>query len=142
MKRFTHPILWSLLVSLVLISALTFERRTRAEELTSTQALSDVPVGSKISKDILQKVAEGKGAEFVRVVIQSATQSELSIDSAIEYSGGSDVRKLKNSKVRIATLPVSAAVAMASRSDVAYVSLNRAVQSLGHVTLTTGADQI
>src|SRR5688572_9947160 len=142
MKRFTHPILWSILVSLSLFATFVAERRTRAQELVSTQSLTSVSVGRKVSKDILQKVAEGRGAEFVRVVIQPVTQSDPAVDSAIEYSGGSDLRKLKNFKVRIATLPVQAAVALASRADVSYVSLNRTVQPLGHVSRTTGTDQV
>ncbi|HKR23417.1 MAG TPA: S8 family serine peptidase, partial [Pyrinomonadaceae bacterium] len=88
-------------------------------------------------------MAAGHGADFVRVVIQpAANQSELNVDSALEFSGASDVRKLNNFKVRIATLPVAAAVALANRNDVSYVSLNREVQPMGHVSRTTGADQV
>ena len=103
---------------------------------------TDLSLRKKLSEDILQKVAEGKGTEFIRVVIQYGSQSELLVDSAIETTGASDIRKLKNFKVRIATLPVNAAVALAERADVSFVSLNRAVQPMGHVTRTTGTDQI
>ena len=116
MKRFTHPILWSILVSLILGSTFVFERRTRAQELVSTQSLTtSVSSGRKVSKDLVQKLAEGRGGDVVRVVIQPVTQPELSLDSAIDYSGGSDVRKLKNSRTRIVTLPVSAAIAVGLR---------------------------
>ena len=40
------------------------------------------------------------------------------------------------------TLPAQAALTIASRSDVAYVSLNRDVQPMGHLTVTTGADKV
>ena len=148
MKRFAYPIVWSIFASVVLSGAFLFETRSRAQSLTdlplvSLQASSsDVWTGRKVSDDILKKVAEGKGAEFVRVVIQYGNQSELLLDSAIETTGAVDIRKLKNFKVRIATLPVNAAVALAARSDVSYVSLNRAVQPMGHVSLTSGADQV
>ncbi|HEU4766653.1 MAG TPA: S8 family serine peptidase, partial [Pyrinomonadaceae bacterium] len=126
-------------------SLFVFEPRTRAQSLTLVnwqEPVADIAVERKISKDILGKVAEGRGAEFVRVVIQpAANQSDLMVDSALEVSGASDIRKLKNLKVRIATLPVQAAFALAARSDVSYVSLNRDVQPLGHVSRTTGADQ-
>src|SRR6185503_3737485 len=96
----------------------------------------------KISKDILKKNAEGRGADLVRVIIQPATQSDAAIDSTIEYSGGSNIRKLKSLGVRVVTLPVQAAVNIAARSDVSYVSLNQVVMPMGHLSRTTGADLI
>ncbi len=98
-------------------------------------------VTRKVSKDILKKVEEGHGAELVRVIIQPTQQSDLSIDSTLEDSGGSNIRKFKNFAVRVVTLPVQAAVNIASRSDVSYVSLNREVRPMGHLSYTTGADQ-
>src|SRR6185295_516549 len=132
MKRFIFPILWGGLVSLLLSPFLVFEQKTHAEAQQKR----------KVSKDILQKVSEGRGGDFVRVIIQPASQQDLSIDSTIEYSGGSNIRKFKNFAVRVATLPASAAANLANRSDVAYVSLNREVRPMGHLSSTTGADQI
>src|SRR5688500_4421062 len=148
MKRFPYPILWSIFASLALLSPFVFETRTRAQSLTNSELVtfqeptSDVRTARKVSDDLLKKIAEGKGAEFVRVVIQPVNQADLLVDSALETTGASDIRKLKNFKVRIATLPVNAAVALAERADVSFVSLNRAVQPMGHVTRTTGTDQI
>ena len=136
MKRFLYPILWSAVVALVVLSLFVFEKRTHAE---STNTAS---VERKVSKDILKKVADGKGADFVRVIIQPSNQTDTSIDSTLEDSGGSDIRKLKNFAVRVVTLPAQAAVNLANRSDVSYVSLNRDVMAMGHVSRTTGADQI
>jgi subtilisin family serine protease len=39
-------------------------------------------------------------------------------------------------------VPAHVAVNLASRADVAYVSLNREVYSMGHLSTTTGADQV
>ena len=113
MKRFIFPILWCGFVLLLLLPLFVFERRTHAE------SNNDAPLKRKVSKDIFQKVSEGKGGDSVRVIIQPASQSDLSIDSAIENSGGSNIRKFRNFAVRVATLPASAAVNLASRSDVA-----------------------
>ena len=65
MKRFLYPILWSGIFSLLLSPWLfsVFERRTQAEG-TSTVQLS-----RKISKDLLKKVTDGRGADLVRVII-------------------------------------------------------------------------
>src|ERR1044072_1188083 len=132
MKRFIFPILWGGFVSLLLSPLFVFEQRTHAEAQPKR----------KVSKDILQKVNEGRGGDFVRVIIQPAGSQDGSIDSTIEYSGGSNIRKFKNFAVRVATLPANAAVNLANRSDVAYVSLNREVRPMGHLSRTTGADQI
>src|SRR5689334_19496045 len=136
MKRFIFPILWCSFVSLLLSTLFVFEPRTHAQTDTDTQPRR------KVSKDILQKVASGKGGDFVRVIIQPASQQDVSIDSTIEYSGGSNIRRFQNFAVRVATLPASAAVNLANRSDIAYVSLNREVRPMGHLSRTTGADQI
>src|SRR5690348_16158315 len=135
MRRLLYPILWSGVFTLLLASLFTFERHT--------EAASDLTIHPerKVSRDILKKVADGHGADFVRVIIQPASPSDLSIDSTIEYSGGSNIRKFKNFAVRVATLPAQAAANLAARSDVSYVSLNRDVLSMGHLSSTTGADQ-
>jgi len=135
MKRFFYPMLWSGFVSLLLLPLPLCERKTHAE------AASNVPVGRKISRDIADKVAQGKGADLVRIIVQPVNQADATLDSALEVSG-SNIRKLKSAPTRIITVPVQAALAIASRSDVAYVSMNRDVQPMGHVSSTTGADQV
>src|ERR1043165_5005658 len=135
MKRFLYPILWSSVFALLFTTLFVCQTRTHAAaDLT-------VHLDRKVSKDILKKVADGHGADFVRVIIQPSNPSDLSIDSTIEYSGGSNIRKFRNFAVRVATLPAQAAVNLASRSDVSYVSLNRDVRPMGHLSSTTGADQ-
>jgi subtilisin family serine protease len=136
MKRFISPILWSGFASLLVLSLFVFENRTQAES-SSTERID-----RKISRDILKKVEEGKGADLVRVIIQPATQADASIDSTLEGSGGSNIRKFNNFGIRVVTLPVQASVNIAARSDVSYVSLNRDVMPMGHVSRTSGADQI
>src|SRR5688500_5732910 len=119
MKRFICPMLWSSFCLLLFLPLFVFEQGTRAESDGSTHP------ERKVSKDILKKVADGRGADFVRVIIQPANSADTSIDSTIEYSGGSNIRKFRNFAVRVATLPAQAAVNLAKRSDVFYVSLNR-----------------
>ena len=74
--------------------------------------------------------------------MQTLAQSGSSIDSTLENSGGTNIKKFKNFSFRVVTLPARAAVALASRPDVSYVSLNRAVNPLGHVSRTTGANKV
>ena len=134
MKRYQNPWLWSSFAALLFSALFLFQNGTRAE--------STVSLERKVSKDILKKVSEGRGTEFVRVIIQPTNPADISIDSTLIYSGGENIRKFKNFAVRVVTLPAAAAVNLAARSDVSYVSLNRDVIPMGHLSITTGADQI
>ena len=134
MKRYQNPWLWSSFAAILFSALFLFQNGTRAE--------STISLERKVSKDILRKVSEGRGGEFVRVIIQPTNSADLSIDSTLVYSGGENIRKFKNFGVRVVTLPVAAAVNLAARSDVSYVSLNRDVIPMGHLSSTTGTDQI
>ena len=108
MKRFIYPMLWSgcrLTPPFVIVCL----REQDPRRIDHQRALE-----RKVSKDILKKVEDGRGADFVRVIIQPANQSDPSIDSTLEDSGGSNIRKFKNFAVRVVTLPVQAAVNIAS----------------------------
>ena len=84
----------------------------------------------------------GHGGDLVRVIIQPAGTWDSSLDATVEQSGGSNIRQFQNFRVRVVTLPAQAAVALSERNDVSYVSLNREVRTLGHVSATTGADDV
>src|SRR5215204_4238987 len=134
MKRYLKPWLWSSFAAFLFSALFVIQTGTHAE--------STVSLERKVSKDILKKVAEGRGGDFVRVIVQPANSADLSIDATLVYSGGENIRKFKNFAVRVVTLPVSAAVALAGRNDVSYVSLNRDVIPMGHLSRTTGTDQV
>src|ERR1051325_2602378 len=97
---------------------------------------------NKVSLDLRQKADKGRGNERVRVIIQPVAQWSSELDGALKQYGGSHTGQFKNFKMRIVNLPVTAALALAARADVAYVSLDREVKTLGHVSLTTGADGV
>src|SRR5688572_12458085 len=134
MRRFIFPVTWSCCLWLLLFPLSVFDNKTHAE--------SGLKLEKKISRDILKKVADGKGSEFVRAIIQPANAWDRSIDSTLELSGGSNIRKFKNFPLRVVTLRANAAVALATRNDVSYVSLNHDIRPMGHVSHTTGAHQV
>src|ERR1043165_6577262 len=134
MRRYLYPILWSGVIVVIAAAFFVSERRTTAE---STSGVAP----KKVSRDIAEKVNEGHGADLVRVIIQPVNQPDSTLDSTIEFTG-SNVRKLKLFQTRIVTLPAQAAMMLASRSDVAYVSLSRDARPMGHLSATTGADQV
>src|ERR1041384_5954245 len=134
MKRYQNAWLWSSFAALLFSALFLFQNGTHAQ--------STISLERKVSKDILKKVSEGRGTEFVRVIIQPTNPADSSIDTTLVYSGGENIRKFKNFAARVVTMPLSAAVALAARNDVSYVSLNRDVIPMGHLSRTTGADQI
>src|ERR1043165_9622954 len=106
MKRFLYPLIASLIIALLLFSAPPAEQKAHA------QLLVNPPLLKKISTDLLQKVLAGKLLDTVRVVIQPAGQSDSLLDTVIALLGGTDVRKLNNLGMRVATLEVRDVIAL------------------------------
>ena len=127
------------LAALVLLGLLFVFLPSGGRTHAQTSLQSNRPL--KCSRDLMEKVNNGHGSELVRVIIQPAATSDT-LDSTIEQSGGSSIRQFQNSRVRVVTLSANGALALSARSDVSYVSLNREVRSLGHVSATTGADAV
>src|SRR5258705_3955599 len=137
MKRFLYIVPLGVLVLLgLLFVCMPSGGRTHAQ--TSLQPNRS----RKASQDLVEKVNRGHGSELVRVIIQPTAIWDTTIDATIEQSGGSNIRQFQNFKVRVVTLSANAALALSGRSDVSYVSLNREVRTLGHVSATTGADAV
>ena len=92
--------------------------------------------------DILKKVTEGHGADFVRVIIQPANPTDFSIDSTLgilRRGKHPQVQELCRPRCDFASSPPRLSPA---GNDVSYVSLNRDVIPMGHLSSTTGTDQI
>ncbi|HZG54207.1 MAG TPA: S8 family serine peptidase, partial [Pyrinomonadaceae bacterium] len=100
------------------------------------------PSRKKESADLHQKVKAGALAERVSVIVEPAAGWTNDLDGALQLNGASDVQRFRHFNFRVATLPAAAAAALAARPDVAYVSVNRRIGRLGHVSLTTGADAV
>ncbi len=135
MKRFLSLMILSALCALVLVLLSPLPRKVQADSGTDS-------LDHKVSREIRQKVSSGNGSEHVRVIIQPVGLWDTVLDSTVEEAGGTNVRSFQNFRLRVVTVSANAAVNLAARNDVAYVSLNREVRSLGHVSATTGADQV
>jgi subtilisin family serine protease len=136
MKRFLNPLILSCLFSLILVLiALPLSPRAQADSGSDS-------LDHKISREILQKVSSGNGSEHVRVIIQPKGVWDTELETTVEEAGGTNFHSFQNFKVRDVTISANAAANLAARNDVAYISLNREVRSLGHVSATTGADQV
>src|SRR5687768_13407768 len=96
----------------------------------------------KASAEIIRKVNSGQGAERVRVIVSPRADWTGDLDLALLLNGASDVRRFEHLDFRVVSLPAGAAASLAQRSDVAYVSINKELRTLGHVTATSGADAV
>ena len=96
----------------------------------------------KASSDLKHKVNSGRGNDLVRVIIQPVNAWNTTLESTVQNSGGHNERQFQNFRLRAVTISAKAALELANRQDIAYVSLNREVRTLGHVSVTTGADAV
>src|SRR6266511_577726 len=96
----------------------------------------------KISAAVLKKVSVGQGNERIRVIVEPREAWTSELDSALQEVDVTNIRQFQLFNFPVTTVSAAAAAALASRNDVAYVSVNREVRTLGHVSLTTGADAV
>src|SRR6266545_4522849 len=125
----------ALLLALTIFAGLRVSDHAHAE---STQK----PKANKISADVHRKVSVGQGNDRIRVIVQPREAWTSDLDSALQEVGVTNIREFQKFNFRVVTVSAAAAEALASRDDVAYVSVNREVLTLGHVSLTTGADAV
>jgi serine protease AprX len=91
----------------------------------------------KVSADLRQKLTQ---TNKLNVVVKSAGAWNKTLDDAVKNNNGTVTKSFANFPLRAVSLPPAAVEAMAARSDVDYIALDREVKLLGHVTLTSGAD--
>ena len=96
-------------------------------------------VRDKVSKDLRARMQQAGGAR-VNVIVQPSGTWNSSLDSAVKGNNGSVKHSFRNFSHRVVSLPAWAVDELASRSDVGYITLDREVKQLGHITLTSGAD--
>src|SRR5262249_47263553 len=96
----------------------------------------------KASTDLKKKVDSGRGDDLVRVIIQPAGTWDQTLESTVLSSGGRNERQFRNFQLRAVTMSAEAALALATREEIAYISLNREVRTLGHLSRTSGADAV
>ena len=133
----------ALLITLLCVSLLCpFSARARIQgTATKSQQAVKSTSRSKTSPDLRMKKNNGRGNDLVRVIIQPASVvAGRDIDTELVGLAGRNVRKFRQLGFRVANMSANAALALAERPEVAHVSLDREVRTLGHVSYTTGAD--
>src|SRR5919109_2704116 len=116
-------------ITLLLLCAAFVARPSRAQTASM----------SKVSQDLRQLQNE---TGQVSIIIQPSSKWNPLLDSLLTRLGGVLVHTMENLPVYVATLPASRIEELASSDQVRYISLDREIRMLGHVTYTTGADAI
>src|ERR1044072_820815 len=128
----------ALLLTLSASASVPLATRSRAQSSEELLGL----INNKFSADILLKLDEGDEEEQVRVIVHPRAGWSGDLDQALSLNGASDVRQFQNFDYKVVSLPAGGAANLALRSDVAYVSINKELRTLGHVSATTGADSV
>ena len=121
---------------LVALSPALLITNNRVQAATATAS-------DKVSPDLRQLIQSGQGGSRVRVIVQSSSSSSLGlIGSLLQTVNGVLVATLSNLNLSIVDVTANSVDVLAADSSVAYVSLDTQVRSFGHVTTTTGAQQV
>ena len=126
-------------VLLSLCSALCVSTNTRARAANNT--LSSL-ASTKISPDLRQLILSGNGDARVKVIVQTKSASPSLLGGLLDTVGGLLVGVLSNLNIRIVDVEANNVEVLAADPDVTYISLDNLVRSSGHVTNTTGTQQV
>jgi subtilisin family serine protease len=95
---------------------------------------------SKVSADLREHARRAGGGQRVTAIVQPKGEWNDEHEGAIVAHGARVKKRHEHLSERVVELPASAVEALAARDDIEYVSADREMRALGHVSLTTGAD--
>ena len=120
-----------------LLSGLT---QTTTQTLSqTTQTLTQLV---KVSPDLLQLITTTPAAQRVPVVVQSSGLWGLTLELLLTTLGARTTRTYQNLNARSLDIPAGNVLLLAASSLVSFVSADRPVLMLGHLSATTGADAV
>jgi serine protease AprX len=140
---FRPPIFKRLVTAAVLLSlcsALFISTNNKAQ--AANRSLPNLST-NKISPDLRQLILSGNADARVRVVVQGKPAASLGLlGGLLNTVGGVLVGILSNLNIRIVDVEAGNVEVLAADPDVAYISLDAPVGTSGHVTNTTGTQQV
>src|SRR5215510_8980099 len=122
-----------------LCSALFISTNTRAR---ASNTLPSVTNNTKISPDLQKLILSGNGNANVRVIVQSTSPSPSLLGGLLNTVGGLLVSVLSSLNIRIVDVQANSVQVLATDPSVSYISLDAPVVSSGHITTTTGTQQV
>jgi hypothetical protein len=138
----SRPHLWKRIVTAAVLvsicSALCISTNTGAH------AANQHFVESRKHKDLSlrQLILSGNGDARVKVIVQTKSASPSLLGGLLDNVGGLLVGVLSNLNIRIVDVEANNVEVLAADPDVTYISLDNLVRSSGHVTNTTGTQQV
>src|SRR5437868_5507123 len=127
------------LVYISLLISLCFLPGVMVGERVSAQSTSKP---GKVSSDLLAKAHSLTNTDTVKVIVQLRAPIRSGLNSLLN-SNGVHVRKaLQTLNVQAIDMPASIVDTVAAFDEVSFVSFDRATQSMGHLSATTGADAV
>jgi len=97
---------------------------------------------AKVSPDLAEFARGPQASARVPVIIQLKDSAPDEIESVLPSYGGRLTHRFRTLSTIAVELPARAVEALAGRTNVRFVSLDRQNIPFGHVSLTTGADAV
>jgi len=113
---------------------------TRTTTQTLTQTTQTLTQAVKVSPDLLRLIAVTPATQRVPVVVESSGLWGLTLDLLLTTLGARTSRTYRNLGARALDIPAGNVLTLAASSLVSFVSADRPVRLLGHLSATTGAD--
>src|SRR5580765_4670870 len=126
-------ICFSLLLSMCLLAGVM------VGELASAQPISQ-PV--KVSSDLTAKARGPRKDDTVSVIMQLRAPMSGQLSALLNRNGAHIRATFRNLQAHAVDLPAKIVDEVAAFDEVAYVSLDRETRTMGHLSLTTGADAV
>ena len=158
------------IISHVLLVALCFSSispELRAQNRNAIQASSGNPVPSKkgilmsergqtekitepdvsenkqkIDPDLKTRVSRSAPNSSVSVIVQPKGEWSKGLDSDLKTRGAAQKKAYRHFEFRTIQIKAKDVESLAMRSDIDYISLDHRVKQLGHLSRTTGADNV
>jgi hypothetical protein len=96
----------------------------------------------KGSSDLIAKAHSVTNTDTVKVILQLRAPMSSDLNSLLNSNGVHIRKTFNNLGAHLVEMPASLMDTVAGFSEVAYVSLDRPTQSMGHLSATTGADVV
>ncbi|MDQ3816717.1 MAG: S8 family serine peptidase, partial [Acidobacteriota bacterium] len=134
-KLYSNTIRLALILLLASSIALALDERSAAAQSAQSEA-------DKLSPDLSELLRDSKGGSRINVIVQFNSQPTRLLDSLLLNLGAKVVRRLTNLNARVLRIPIDSIQTLASQSAVRFISPDRSLGALGHVTTTTGTEAV
>jgi hypothetical protein len=108
----------------------------------TTNATQNLLQSVEVSSDLLDLVLQGKLTDRADVIVQSDGPWNFTLDTLILILGGRVKQTYSNFNMRAVEMPLGNILQLAMSLQVSYVSVDRKVAVMGHVSATSGADSL